>query len=173
MLRANIPVEYRLEVDGGSSPFLSPGKGHLVKDAHHIPEAPIEPPLIPGETIFPYIPPHPPLSDPRKVHRLLFTLLESKNIGEKIDVERIKSMINVSEEGTERPELKSNARTALGTTYKFINDFDLKVEGYGILSTGWNVYTPDIFTRLSNISRFNLKRYMSLYMELFQNKIVI
>jgi hypothetical protein len=147
--RANIPVEYRLEVDGGSSPFYTPGKGNAVKDAHFIPEAPTKAPVIPGETILSYIPLHPPLSDPRKGHRILFTLFESKNIGEKIDVEGIKSRINVSEEGTERPELKSNARSALGTTYKFMTDLDLQVQGYGLFSTVWNVYTPDIFTRLS------------------------
>ena len=108
--RANIPVDYRLEVAGGSSPFLAPGKGNPDTGAHYTPETPQNPPVIPGETLLDYIPPHPPLSNPRKVHRYLFTLLESKTPGEKIDVSGIKSLLNVSEDDSPRKELLSNAR---------------------------------------------------------------
>lgn len=163
-ISANIPVDYRLEVDGGSSPFLAPGKGRSDPGAHFTPETPKVPPVIPGETVLDYIPPHPALSDPRKVHRVMFTLLESKTPGDKIDVSRVKSLLDVSEEDTPRPELRRNARyytllnsrSSLGTTYKFMNDFDLKVQGYGLITCVWNQYTPDIFTRLSNCARNNI-----------------
>lgn len=91
----------------------------------------------------------------------MFTLLESNTPGEKIDVSRIKSMLNVAEDDTSRPELRLNARystllnfrSSLGTTYKFINDFDLNIQGYGLITCVWNQYTPDIFTRLSNFNK--------------------
>jgi hypothetical protein len=95
---ANIPVEYQLNVEGGSSPFLSPNsQEEIVLDqkngTHFIPSAPSRPPVIPGETLLDYVPPHPPLSNPRKNHRYLFTLLENQDIGTPMDTTGLKDLI--------------------------------------------------------------------------------
>lgn len=111
---ANIPVRNRLEIPGGSSPFLSSptctdqtqGKG-----AHYVAQGPSEPPKIPGQVCLDYVPPHPPLSNPRKLHRYVFTLLESSQEGQKLDLSKIQSLLSsVNEESTERPQLQSRGR---------------------------------------------------------------
>jgi hypothetical protein len=101
---ANIPVSSRLCIPGGSSPFLAPSSIHEStnhgKGDSFFPSAPNESPVIPGETILDYIPPHPALSNPRKVHRYLISLLETHD-GSPMDTNLIKEKLNqVQEDNT-------------------------------------------------------------------------
>jgi len=74
-LITNIPITSRLVIPGGSSPFLdakSNENGNSINNQNH------HEPNIPGDVIFPYIPPHPALSNPRKNHRYLFLALKQQ-----------------------------------------------------------------------------------------------
>ena len=122
---ANIPITKCLEIKGGNSPFLVESKEPLKRDpkienrgAHFVPSGSTEPQEIPGEVLLDYIPPHPPLSNPRKNHRYVFTLLESSKEGEELDTEELREWIHgmkgTEKSASERPELQIQARYIFG-----------------------------------------------------------
>lgn len=88
----NIPVQGKLEIPGGSSPFLGPPNASSEntedsKGVHYVPSAPQTPPSLPGQVLLDYVPPHPPMSNPRKLHRYVLALLESnKGPGSLLDL---------------------------------------------------------------------------------------
>ncbi|KAJ3219239.1 hypothetical protein HK099_004757 [Clydaea vesicula] len=87
----NIPVKERLEIRGGESVFLksNPDNVNCFNLQTRFPFRPNqEKRKQVGDTIFPYIPPHPAHSNPRLTRRYLFTLIEQKEL---IDVEKYKN----------------------------------------------------------------------------------
>jgi hypothetical protein len=118
---ANIPVTKSLEIAGGASSFLMEPKEPLKRDpeienrgAHFVPSGSAEPQQVPGEVLLDYIPPHPPLSNPRKNHRYVLTLLERSKEGEKLDTKELREWMESMKAGedaeTERPELQTRTR---------------------------------------------------------------
>ena len=149
----NIPVQFRCDIKGGSSPFIKEDK--IQRDSnqngiHFLPQPPAEPPSIPGEVLLDYIPPHPALSNPRKNHRYLFSLLESNTIGSKIDTCEFQTLLKSVQESGQRPEMNPSARFSLGPTYKWIKDHGMNLVGYGLFTSVWNRNTCQIYKGLGN-----------------------
>ncbi|KAL2911782.1 39S ribosomal protein L38, mitochondrial [Polyrhizophydium stewartii] len=78
-LITDIPVAQRAEITGGASPFFHPDRMHNVDPASpfaSLTGLPTGPSAVPGNVVLDYIPPHPAFSNPRRVHRYLFTLFK-------------------------------------------------------------------------------------------------
>ena len=66
---------------------------------HYLPSAPQSPPSLPGQVLLDYVPPHPPMSNPRKLHRYVLALLESnKGPGSLLDLKDCVSAATKSED---------------------------------------------------------------------------
>jgi hypothetical protein len=121
-----------------------------------IPESSVAPPLAlttsapPGDVIFEYVPLHPAHSNPRASRRYLLTLLKQNNL---IDPAKLKASLTreVGPSDASAPlneagvAMETNARANFGPTWKFINEQNMTVAGYGFLKSTWNLYTPAIY----------------------------
>lgn len=113
-LVTDIPVQNRLVIPGGSSPLLQPATSNAesqLAGAHFVPSPPTEQPTIPGNVIFPYVPAHPPASNPRKVHRYLLAVLEQPEPNMKLDTENIKAQVQTVESPIEEKPQKDSVPT--------------------------------------------------------------
>ncbi|KAI8824383.1 uncharacterized protein EV422DRAFT_519929 [Fimicolochytrium jonesii] len=175
-LITDVPVQRRLVIPGGSSPYLQTpkddaAKGELEKmltGAHFVPKAPETAPVIPGNVVFPYVPAHPPASNPRKQHRYMLVVLEQEKEGSvKIDVESLKAQARKTEaelkKKAEEAGLPQWERSALGEREaeimvrerglllpitKFIKDNNLTLKGRGFMTSFWDIHTPAVFSQL-------------------------
>ncbi|TPX72285.1 hypothetical protein SpCBS45565_g00701 [Spizellomyces sp. 'palustris'] len=169
-LVTDIPVQNRLVIPGGSSPLLQPASDSVQKSlagATFVPSQPAQEPNIPGNVIFPYVPAHPPASNPRKVHRYFFAVLEQPEPSLKIDIESVKQqaiamaeqlkkeegkkdipMWQKSVEGEGEKKLMVRERGLLFPTTKFIKQYGLELKGHGFFTAGWDIHTPAVFSRL-------------------------
>ncbi|KAJ3042549.1 MFT2-Corn MFT-like protein [Rhizophlyctis rosea] len=174
----DIPVQNRLIIPGGTSPFLGPPtapSGPTVFTTF-----PEQPPELPGNVIFPYVPPHPALQAPKKIHRYMVVALEQK--GEKLPLGMDQIRAAVAEEEArleaeakeagkpwdnkwmgevEKEVLKRGAfvgeaekkiglkeRAVLLPLAKFMEEYNLSLQGYGFFQQTYTLRTPEIFTRL-------------------------
>jgi hypothetical protein len=129
---------------------------------------------LPGNVILPYVPPHPANSNPRKVHRYLLTVFEqTEGKGLQVDLGKARQVaLKERQEALERrvgaikkggDEVPAWEKNVLGAkeeemltlergqfpTWGFAKGHaGLKVAGYGFFTSGWNLYTSDIYTRL-------------------------
>ncbi|KAJ3356986.1 MFT2-Corn MFT-like protein [Entophlyctis luteolus] len=164
-LITDIPVtSNRLTIDFGSSPFLGPTSVTNKKDlkgAEFHATKPEQEPVLPGNVVFPYIPPHPANSNPRKIHRYLLTLFEQRP-DQKISVDlndlRTSALNLVAANkskrdwekdyhGSREEEMKFIERGGF-STYGFCHKHGLTVAGYAFFTSNWNIHTPEIFSRL-------------------------
>ena len=126
----NIPIKDSIQINYGSSPNLQKEvKFDYSLFAHGMrgPKPPSAAPIIPGDVILDYIPPHPAHSNPRSNRRYLFTLLEQK---EEISVENLQKEMqskttklrNSSTRmySQRAKELKMDERASLFPTWKLI-----------------------------------------------------
>ncbi|KAJ3295697.1 MFT2-Corn MFT-like protein [Blyttiomyces sp. JEL0837] len=166
-LIVDIPVTKRVVIPGGSSPFLNPSTTtldhqNLTGTGYHPKQRPSGEPSLPGKVILPYIPPHPANSNPRRVHRYLLTVLEQeKEIGG-IDLDAIKTTVESEREAAKVGDSPSYLKSVIGdrenemrvlerggfSTWGFMKKFGLKVASFGFFTSCWNLYTPNIYTRL-------------------------
>jgi large subunit ribosomal protein L35 len=119
---SDITVKGRTTIEGGSS-F----------------DAPIKP--ANGMTVLEYIPPHPALSNPSKVHRYVVTLLKQSG---PLNVE---ALIPKSGEGVMQTD-----RAHFLPLRKFAKTYGLTWVGFGFFSSVWNKETPAIFQSLGTFS---------------------
>ncbi|KAI8612828.1 phosphatidylethanolamine-binding protein, partial [Chytriomyces sp. MP71] len=166
-LITDIEVTNRLTIQPGSSPFLvAPGKdtASLTGVSFH-PTAPVNgEPVLPGKVVFPYVPPHPANSNPRQIHRYLLTVFEQSE-GKTVEVqletlraEALNERMAPSEQATvaawEKDFIGENEETmkvlerGAFSTWGFGVKHGLKVAGLAFFTSGWNLHTPDIYTRL-------------------------
>ncbi|KAJ3119538.1 MFT2-Corn MFT-like protein [Nowakowskiella sp. JEL0407] len=154
-LVTDIPVTNRLVIPAGSNAFLK-GKEFPVGEsntASFTPQPPEVEPELTGNVIFPYAPLHPPYSDPRKMHRYVFTLFEqqSPNVGVSIKdiTEKAKKIAEKSPSYSDGEKtLQTIERGLIGTTWNFKRQHELKVASFGFVTSTWNIYTPRIFSAL-------------------------
>lgn len=175
-LSVNIPAKDRLVIPFGSSPFLKnplemPAIDSIDPCLAKTPNPPLEPPTLPGDTIFGYLPPHPAHSNPKKNRRYLLTVMEQSS---KINADELKLAIKakVAEAAAEAEksvssssapegfsivaqglvqrenELEFKERSVALPTWKFVKDNQLKVVGYGFFKSTWNLLTPPIYNAL-------------------------
>ncbi|KAJ3108567.1 MFT2-Corn MFT-like protein [Phlyctochytrium planicorne] len=156
----------RVMIPGGSSPFLAKPNGESSASTgsyDYHPSAPEEEPQIPGNIIFPYVPPHPPNSNPRKVHRYVLYAFGQKDgqVGSKIDMKEIKSKVaerfgkidssdishrkSVYGEGEQKLQVRERS---VFPAWKLKTDFHMSLAGYAFFTSSYNIHTSDIFTRL-------------------------
>ncbi|KAJ3407518.1 MFT2-Corn MFT-like protein [Chytridiales sp. JEL 0842] len=195
-LVTDIPVQNELVIPFGTSPFLRPASSTPAipptsnKGAGFHPVPPTTEPKIPGNMVLPYLPPHPPNSNPRKVHRYLLTVFEQKEKGAvQIDLGTLKAAaLREREAGLEvkRKALAMQRRNKSDGTEvevpawekKIVGEREeellvlergqvptwglrraavegvqgevdsLSVAGWAFFTSGWNLYTPEIYTRL-------------------------
>ncbi|TPX51100.1 hypothetical protein SeLEV6574_g00473 [Synchytrium endobioticum] len=173
-LITNIPANGScVVIPGGSSPFLDPAPTDSKSLAsppstyHHNlsyqPKAPDSEPVIPGNVVFPYVPPHPANSEPGREHRYLFTLMKQPK-GEKINVD-LKALVSKADamrstERTGRPvwrkmlegdgerRILARERGCLGKTWAFLTRYNLQLTGYGFLRSRWSTLTSQVYNRL-------------------------
>ncbi|KAJ3290712.1 hypothetical protein HK104_006562 [Borealophlyctis nickersoniae] len=165
-LSTNIPVQRRLVIPGGNSPFLGPQSPNTPNGTGKsaIAQPPAETPTLPGTVVFPYVPPHPAMQNPVRTRRYLLTVLEQPDAELKIDMEELKRAAQEARERAEKEtdrkswqkeyvgegekRLQIGERGALLPMMKFVKDKGLTLRGYGFWRTGWNLFTPEIYTRL-------------------------
>ncbi|KAJ3235209.1 MFT2-Corn MFT-like protein [Chytriomyces hyalinus] len=163
-LITDIPVTNRLTIEPGSSPYLVPSTLDTANltDASFHPSPPSAEPKLPGKVVLPYIPPHPANSNPRKTHRYLLTIFEQpegKSLDfsiEAIRTEAIKNQMSSNQSRAawekdflgEKEEAMHFVERGTFSTWGFATQHELTVAGYAFFTAGWNLHTPDIFTRL-------------------------
>ncbi|KAJ3071543.1 MFT2-Corn MFT-like protein [Podochytrium sp. JEL0797] len=161
-LVTDIPVTNRLVIPAGSSPFLAPATSAAegLTGASFHPNAPKEEPVIPGTVVLPYVPPHPANSNPRKTHRYLLTVFEQTSdapldvqvaklradAGAGVSVENRKAW-EKDHVGEKEAAMQFVERGAF-STWGLKEKCGLKVAGYAFFTAGWNLHTPEIYSRL-------------------------
>ncbi|KAI8841493.1 hypothetical protein BJ741DRAFT_594366 [Chytriomyces cf. hyalinus JEL632] len=163
-LITDISVTNRLTIEAGSSPYLAPSTLDTANltDASFHPSQPSAEPKLPGAVVLPYIPPHPANSNPRKTHRYLLTIFEQPE-GKSLDIslEAIRSEAIKNQSSSiknraawekdflgEKEEAMHFVERGAFSTWGFATQHQLNVAGYAFFTAGWNLHTPDIFTRL-------------------------
>ncbi|TPX66923.1 hypothetical protein CcCBS67573_g07659 [Chytriomyces confervae] len=163
-LITDISVTNRLTIEPGSSPYLAPSTLDTANltDASFHPSPPSAEPKLPGTVVLPYIPPHPANSNPRKTHRYLLTIFEQPE-GKSLDIslEAIRSEAIKNQSSSiqnraawekdflgEKEEAMLFVERGAFSTWGFATQHQLNVAGYAFFTAGWNLHTPDIFTRL-------------------------
>ncbi|KAJ3284680.1 MFT2-Corn MFT-like protein [Rhizoclosmatium sp. JEL0117] len=162
-LVTDIPVTNRLTIEAGSSPFLGTSAVDTtgLTGASFHPTKPSGEPVISGNVVLPYVPPHPANSNPRKTHRYLLTVFEQQGDAPlNVQLESIrdealnfrrgeldkkvweKDIIGEKEEAMKFIERGGFSTFGLGVKH------GLTVAGYAFFTAGWNLHTPDIFSRL-------------------------
>ncbi|KAJ3176845.1 hypothetical protein HDU87_004777 [Geranomyces variabilis] len=175
-LVTDVAVTDRLVIPGGSSPLLQ--RQQQAEDAEafakattgatFVPNAPAQQPEIPGKVLFPYVPAHPPASNPRKLHRYAMLVMEQSGPGAvKVDLEALKKSAReldasvkernekegtpmwktgVMGEGEEK--LMVRGRGLVLPVTKFMQTHNLQLKGHGFFTSTWDIHTPAIFTQL-------------------------
>jgi phosphatidylethanolamine-binding protein (PEBP) family uncharacterized protein len=164
-LVTNIPITSNITIPGGTSPYLAPPTATTLEyesskgESFHSksPEILTE---LPGTTVFPYVPPHPANSNPRSIHRYVLAVLKQNG---KVDVSSSSFAAQKSDAsfdmwekdyiGDREKELLVRERGAM-SIQRMASDFGMSVEGFGFFTSGFNLHTPDIFTRLGNVRIF-------------------
>ncbi|TPX55339.1 hypothetical protein PhCBS80983_g05400 [Powellomyces hirtus] len=171
-LVTDIPVTNRLVIPGGSSPLLAEPTEQfatMVTGASYVPTAPATPPQIPGNVLLPYVPAHPPASNPRRVHRYVLMVMEQTGGpgSVKVDVEALKEkaremnardklirekhgtpMWEKSVLGEGEEKLMVRERGLVLPIAKFMKTHELKLKGHGFFTSTWDIHTPAIFSQL-------------------------
>ncbi|KAJ3080843.1 hypothetical protein HK102_002775, partial [Quaeritorhiza haematococci] len=114
-------------------------------------------PSLPGDVVLGYVPPHPAHSTPRQERRYLVTLLEQR--GGKVEnvLKATKSEGDAAAEGLEglkavhaerEKEMMFKERSTFLPLWRFMNDHNMTLRGYGFFTSCWNPHTPEIYRRL-------------------------
>ncbi|KAJ3151484.1 hypothetical protein HDU89_001927 [Geranomyces variabilis] len=172
-LVTDVAVTDRLVVPGGSSPLLrlqadAEAFAKATTGASFVPTAPAQQPEIPGKVLFPYVPAHPPASNPRKLHRYAMLVMEQSGPGAvKVDMQALKKSAeemaaSVKERnekdgtpmwktgiiGEGEEKLMVRERGLVLPIAKFMQTHDLQLKGHGFFTSTWDIHTPAIFTQL-------------------------
>ncbi len=113
-----------------------------------------------GTVVFDYVPPHPPLSNPKKQHRYLLSLWkQSKDL--EIDIQQWKAIAQAEREKAKLLEphhriVEGNGETKMNfrermipfPSLKFAQSFGLELGGYGFFTSSFTSKTPEIFQSL-------------------------
>ncbi|KAJ3163466.1 hypothetical protein HDU86_000045 [Geranomyces michiganensis] len=177
-LVTDVAVTDRLVIPGGSSPLLQPPAdgtaaaaeafAKATTGASFVPSAPAQQPEIPGTVLFPYVPAHPPASNPRKLHRYAMLVLEQSGPGAvKVDMDALResaremdASVQKRVEGDGTPMWKTGVmgegekrlmvreRGLVLPITKFAQTHNLQLKGHGFFTSTWDIHTPAIFTQL-------------------------
>ncbi|KAJ3218910.1 MFT2-Corn MFT-like protein [Dinochytrium kinnereticum] len=164
-LVTDIPVTGRLVIPGGSSPFLGRKAAPQVSAAErsgfdYHPPRPGTPPEIPGNVVLPYVPPHPPNSNPRRLHRYVLYAFRQPKQGVTVDWAETAKAVEARYSGVDKkkPFLKSVYGEAeqklqvrergLFPAWKFKTDHNMSLAGFAFFTSSYNLHTSDIYSRL-------------------------
>ena len=150
---ANIKITSSIEIKPGSSPYLTELPELTSNNGNPVFQGTVSNPEIPGDVVFDYVPFHPAHSNPRKQRRYMFVLLKQT---EKVDIEELKSILKKRSIGKQSSNLFSAKtskiqvleRGALGPILQYSKDVKSDIDGYGFVTSGWNIYCPEIFKSL-------------------------
>ncbi|KAJ3308880.1 hypothetical protein HDV04_000721 [Boothiomyces sp. JEL0838] len=121
-LITNVKVQDRLVIDGGYSNFLGEKKGKY--------NVTIDQTV--GSVVYDYVPPHPPLSNPRKEHRYLITLWKQSK---ELSLEK-HSDLAYAQRGTFLPSMK------------FAKDNGLELDSFAWFKSSWDRDSSAIMQKL-------------------------
>ncbi|KAJ3251766.1 hypothetical protein HK103_002073 [Boothiomyces macroporosus] len=116
----NVKVQDRLVIDGGYSNFLGEKKDQTV-----------------GSVVYDYVPPHPPLSNPRKEHRYLITLWKQSK---ELSLEK-HSDLAYAQRGTFLPSMR------------FAKDNGLELDSFAWFKSSWDRDSSAIMQKLDYLKR--------------------
>ncbi|KAJ3114834.1 hypothetical protein HDU96_001577 [Phlyctochytrium bullatum] len=163
-LVTDIPVQGRVTLAGGLSPYLKPAENQTVlnslRGVDFHPDVPSEAPVIPGNVIYPYVPPHPANSNPRKLHRYVLYAFKQKQEGVTLDLDALAARVKEVYGGVRN--LPAHRRSVYGAgeqamkvrerglvpAWSFMAANDMTLAGYAFFTSCYNVHTSSIFTRL-------------------------
>ncbi|KAI9092707.1 phosphatidylethanolamine-binding protein [Phlyctochytrium arcticum] len=166
-LVTDIPVKGRTVIPGGASPYLQPANqavDKILDGAKFVPSAPETESPIPGKVVFPYVPAHPPASNPRTPHRYFMAVLEQPSESVQIDLETLSQKArkaaeqieltskeptwkrHVEGEGEKRIQVRE--RSLIMPLAKFMKQHDLELKGHGFFLASWDIHTSAVFSRL-------------------------
>ncbi|KAJ1554786.1 hypothetical protein HK405_004071 [Cladochytrium tenue] len=114
-----------------------------------------------ADEIFPYVPLHPANQEPRREHRYVIALFKQPSDRIDVDAQRLRERalerIKAAEDRLQSPALfvedkgdeliNTLARSSV-SVWGFAKEHNLQLAGYAFVKSSWNVYTPEIFTRL-------------------------
>jgi hypothetical protein len=109
-----------------------------------------------GRTVLPYLPPHPARSNPKMLHRYVFTLLEQSGPTSGISLDDLPSATSdVSVDDTQRTEpdaLEIEKRTAIMPLLALMKKYDLQWRGFGYITSIWSPKTSEVFKALGTFT---------------------
>jgi hypothetical protein len=116
---------------------------------------PKQEPIIPGDVVFGYVPPHPAFEAPRHSHRYVFALLEQT---ESINANTLKTNLSKqkhdylsligSKESEQDSRFEMIERKLVGPLWKFKEEMGLNLMGYSFFGSTWNPLTCEVFKML-------------------------
>ncbi|KAJ8329773.1 39S ribosomal protein L38, mitochondrial [Batrachochytrium dendrobatidis] len=176
-LVTDIPVGRSAEFPGGVSPFFKPerlvnidplSKFAPIVEASRAKSDSQSESLIPGNVVFPYIPPHPTFSNPRRVHRYVVTLFKQPNKTTPLNIDMSKLQLQAETDRAQMANaqkdlplssrfhetegemaLQMRERFLVAPTMKFAKDYNLELAGFGFITSSWVPETSHVFTGLN------------------------
>eukprot|EP00842_Homolaphlyctis_polyrhiza_P000120 jgi/Hompol1/1108/HPOL_005513-RA len=166
-LVTDIPVGYRGVIPAAPSSHFKPERLSNVDPASPFASLPSPPTenKLPGNVVLDYVPIHPAFSNPRNVHRYVFSVFQQPTEKLNVDSDAFKAAaeahrqavaaqrasLPISEkqiEGEGERALGLRERFAVLPTMKFAKQHDLKLVGFGFLTSAWTRDTSHVFTGL-------------------------